>query len=397
MSRYFETKPLTARQIEIIHQSIPILESLDIRLGEKFYKRVVRRYDNLKPYFNETNTKLLRQPRAFAYTILMYAKYIEDLSPLQELLNRIISRHIGLQVKPEQYPLLGEVFIETMADLFPPGVADDEFKEAWATAYGNLSNMLIEAERVEYAKKAWDGFKEFRVTKFNVECCDTKSIFITPIDGKPIPKPRRGQYLCMRWHLPNEKLEKTRIYSISEFPKENEYRLTVRHIPGGQVSGYIHNQLQVGDVVYAGPPCGDCCYESRKSDMVVLAGGNGIAALMPVIEAGLQECRNVKLLFSNRSTDSRSFGELLRTYKKTYGDRFEVVEFLSRGRAVDPVGQYYRRSLTLEDLDFITAEHDVYLIGPRSYMIMIDDYLSRRNIPFKMDYYGPTELNYRLE
>lgn len=61
--------------------------------------------------------------------------------------------------------------------------------------------------------------------------------------------------------------------------------------------------------------------------MVVLAGGNGIAALMPVIEAGLQECRNVKLLFSNRSTDSRSFGELLRTYKKTYGDRFEVVEF----------------------------------------------------------------------
>lgn len=208
MSRYFETKPLTPRQIEIIHASIPILELLDIRLGEKFYKRVVRKYDNLKPYFNETNTKLLRQPRAFAYTILMYAKYIEDLSPLQELLNRIISRHIGLQVKPEQYPLLGEVFIETMADLFPPGVADDEFKEAWATAYGNLSNMLIEAERVEYAKKAWDGFKEFRVTKFNVECCDTKSIFITPIDGKPIPKPRRGQYLCMRWHLPNEKLEK---------------------------------------------------------------------------------------------------------------------------------------------------------------------------------------------
>ena len=78
----------------------------------------------------------------------------------------------------------------------------------------------------------------------------------------------------MRWKLPGAKFKKTRAYSISEFPKDNEYRLTVRHIPGGQVSGYIHNQLKVGDLVYAGPPCGDCCYESHDNDVVALAGGS---------------------------------------------------------------------------------------------------------------------------
>ncbi|RCK66031.1 Flavohemoprotein [Candida viswanathii] len=397
MSNYTQAKPLAPRQIQIIQDCVPILELLDIRLGDKFYKRLVKKHASLKPYFNETNNKLLRQPRAFAYTILMYAKHIEDLTPLQVLLNRIVSRHIGLQVKPEQYALLGEVFVETMVDLFPPGFADSEFKEAWTVAYANLASMLINAERVEYSKKQWDGFREFRVTRLTTECCDTKSFYITPVDGEPIPMPKRGQYLCMRWHLPNEKMETTRIYSISEFPKDNEYRLTVRYIPGGKVSGYIHNELQVGDSVFAGPPCGDCCYESRDSDMVVLAGGNGIAALMPVIEGGLQENRNVKLLFSNRTTDSRAFGELLRTYKKVYGDRFAVIEYLSRRRAIDPVDVYYRRSLTLEDLDFITPQHDVYLIGPRSYMIMIDDYLSAKKIQFKMDYYGPTVLNYKLE
>lgn len=58
MSKYFETKTLTTQQIEIIQDSISTLEQLDIRLGDKFYRRVVRKYNNLKPYFNETNNKL---------------------------------------------------------------------------------------------------------------------------------------------------------------------------------------------------------------------------------------------------------------------------------------------------------------------------------------------------
>ena len=58
-----------------------------------------------------------------------------------------------------------------------------------------------------------------------------------------------------------------------------------------------------------------------------LAGGNGVTALLPMIEAGLTEGRQVKLLYSNRSTDSRSFGKLFQSYKLQYGDRFQVVEF----------------------------------------------------------------------
>lgn len=50
----------------------------------------------------------------------MYSKHIKDLTPLEEILNKIISRHIGSQVKPDQYPLLGKIFIESLVDLFPP-------------------------------------------------------------------------------------------------------------------------------------------------------------------------------------------------------------------------------------------------------------------------------------
>ncbi|MCP8715922.1 MAG: globin domain-containing protein [Asgard group archaeon] len=392
MTDFYESKELTQAQIKIVTDCVPVLEDLNIKLGEKFYKRTMKRYSQLKPYFNETHHKLLRQPRAFIYTLTQFAKNIHDLSPLKEVLERIVNKHVGLQVKPEQYQMLGEVLLETMVDLFPPEMVDDEFVETWSTVYGNLANFLINAEAKEYSKKSWFGFKEFKVTRFKTECLETKSFYITPVDGKPIPKPERGQYLCMRWKLPGAKYEKSRVYSISEYPTANEYRLTVRHIPGGQVSGYIHNELQVGDIVYSGPPCGCIYYQSNKTDLVILAGGNGISALMPVIEAGLEECRKVILMYSNRSTETRSFSELLKQYKKNYGDCFKVIEYMSRGRHTDPIDEYCNRSLTLEDLEFITPDHDVYLIGPRGYMKMIDDYLQLRNVKPHLDYFGPQEV-----
>ena len=119
---------------------------------------------------------------------------------------------------------------------------------------------------------------------------------------------------------------------------------------------------------------------------------NGVVALAPMIEKGLAEGRKVKFLYSNRSTETRSFGQFFRDLKQKYGDQLEVVEYLSRRRVIDPIDKYYRRSLTVEDLDFIVPEDDVYLIGPRTYMKMIEDYLKGRGVNVTLDYFGPQEV-----
>ncbi|EMG50059.1 YHB1 Flavohemoprotein [Candida maltosa Xu316] len=393
MTKIYDTKPLTPEQVKVIKDSVPILEHMQVKLAEKFYKRLFKGHSEFREFFNTTNQKLLRQPRILIFTLIKFAKSIDNLDALQKDFDRIASKHVGLQVSPEQYPIFGKYLVHTIADLFPNDMVDEEFVEAWQSAYDILSGILIGLEAQQYKNKAWFGFKEFKVTKINRECVESKSFYIAPVDGAPIPKPKRGQYLCMRWQLPGEPYEISRVYSISEYPKGNEYRFTVRYIPGGKISTHIHSNLQVGDSVYVAPPCGDCFYESSSRDLVMLAGGNGITALISMIEAGLEEGRNVKLLFSNRSTDSRSFGSVLRDFKIKYGDKFQVTEFLSRGRAIEPIDQYYRRSLTIEDLDFITPKHDVYLIGPRAYMKMVDDYLHERNIKVKLDYFGPQEIN----
>ena len=114
---------------------------------------------------------------------------------------------------------MGQVLINVIINLFPKQLVHDEFIEAWTLAYQNLANLLIKLESEQYVEKPWYGFKQFKVTRLQRECSDVKSLYITPVDGSPIPKPKRGQYLCMRWLLPGEKHEITREYSISEYPK----------------------------------------------------------------------------------------------------------------------------------------------------------------------------------
>ncbi|KAL1574172.1 nitric oxide dioxygenase [Candida albicans P57072] len=389
---YFDTRPLTKGERKIIKDSIPILEYLDIQFGEKFFKRLIKQFPQYKPYFNETHLKLLRQPRSFHHCLLEFARNIDDLRPMKDFIMRIASKHVARQVSPDQYRVFGQVLVEVMMDQFPKEFVDQEFVEAWTMAFRILANILINIEVREYQDKPWYGFKAFRVTRLQPECVGTKSFFITSVDGTPVPIPKRGQYLCMRWKFPGEKQERLREYTISEFPKNNEYRITVRYIPGGKVTTYIHEKLAVGDIVQVSPPCGDCYYRSSKRNMVMLAGGNGVVALAPMIEKGLAEGRKVKFLYSNRSTETRSFGQFFRDLKQKYGDQLEVVEYLSRRRVIDPIDKYYRRSLTVEDLDFIVPEDDVYLIGPRTYMKMIEDYLKGRGVNVTLDYFGPQEV-----
>ena len=127
MTVEYEVKELTPAQIKIIKDTVPILEQAGETLTAKFYNRMLTNYDEVKPFFNITDQKLLRQPRILAFALLNYAKNIEDLAPLTSFVQQIVSKHVGLQVKAEHYPIVGTCLIETMIELLPAEVANKEF------------------------------------------------------------------------------------------------------------------------------------------------------------------------------------------------------------------------------------------------------------------------------
>ena len=83
------------------------------------------------------------------------------------------------------------------------------------------------------------------------------SFELEPVDGGAVAEYRPGQYLGV-WLKPEGfPHQEIRQYSLTRKPDGKGYRIAVKREEGGQVSNWLHNHANVGDVVKLVAPAGD--------------------------------------------------------------------------------------------------------------------------------------------
>lgn len=92
-----------------------------------------------------------------------------------------------------------------------------------------------------------------------------------------------GQYLTFRFLVDGRPVE--RCYTISSPPTRPELlSITVKRVPGGVVSAWLHEHLRVGDVVAASGPLGQFSHELHPAgDPLFLTAGSGITPAMSML------------------------------------------------------------------------------------------------------------------
>ena len=111
---------------------------------------------------------------------------------------------------------------------------------------------------------AWPGFRQLTVTAIERESDAVISIQLDDPAGAPLPAARPGQYLTLRIQPGDEERSVLRNYSLSGPPGADYYRITVKHEPDGAASGYLHDQLAVGERLEVAAPRGPSCSTRRK-------------------------------------------------------------------------------------------------------------------------------------
>lgn len=95
-----------------------------------------------------------------------------------------------------------------------------------------------------------------------------------------------------------------RPYSMAGLAEDDTLEFHVRVVPGGRVSGYVANELKVGDAVRVSGPLGTA-YLRVKHDGPILcvAGGTGLAPVLSIVRGALaREMRNpIHVYFGVRS------------------------------------------------------------------------------------------------
>ena len=84
----------------------------------------------------------------------------------------------------------------------------------------------------------------------------------------------------------------SRSYSLASVPELDDFlELHIRHVPGGQVSGWVAESLRAGDSVTISQAAGQCSYQpGREAQSLLLVGtGTGLAPLMGIARDALYQ------------------------------------------------------------------------------------------------------------
>lgn len=144
-----------------------------------------------------------------------------------------------------------------------------------------LEAALTWARASHSALKAWVGTRPFRVSAVVEETAADRSYYLIPEDGRPLPAFAPGQYLT--FHLPTTagQAPVVRCYSLSERPRDDYYRVTVRRVaapvdrpdlPPGRASGFFHHEVHAGSRLQVEAPQGAFFLDPTDDAPVVLIG-----------------------------------------------------------------------------------------------------------------------------
>jgi ferredoxin-NADP reductase len=114
---------------------------------------------------------------------------------------------------------------------------------------------------------------------------------------------RAGQHFVVRLTAPDGYTAQ-RSYSVASPPDGgNEFELTVERLDGGEVSGFLHDVVEVGDELEVRGPIGGWFVWDGATPAVLLGGGSGVVPLMAMVRLARATDRSelVRLVVSVRS------------------------------------------------------------------------------------------------
>jgi ferredoxin-NADP reductase len=205
-----------------------------------------------------------------------------------------------------------------------------------------------------------------------------------------VPRPTdflAGQHLVVRLTAPDGYTAQ-RSYSVASAPDGgDELELTVELLEGGEVSGFLHDVVEVGDELEVRGPLGGFFVWDGTTPALLVGGGSGVVPLMAMLRLARRTGRSelVRLVVSARSPAELLYGaelpgpEAAIVYTRTIPDGWPRAAGRLMAADIPP----------LDELGAVTA----YVCGSSGFCNTAGDLLVGLGLPverIKVERFGPT-------
>ncbi|TPE50999.1 NO-inducible flavohemoprotein [Amaricoccus solimangrovi] len=387
-------KPLSEATLALVEATAPVVARHVDQIVPCMYRRLladpaIRALFNMSHQHGDSP-----QHKALANALVAYASHIRNPGVLAGALERIAQKHAGLQILPEHYPHVAEALLGAVSEVLGEA-ATPEILAAWGEAYWFLADTLIAREEEIYtasedAAGGWRGWRRFRVVAKTPETAEITSFTLRPADGGPVAPHLPGQYLSFRFR-PTEGEELRRNYSISSAPDGVSYRITVKREPGGRVSNWLHDEVEVGAEFDTAPPAGEFFLDpAGKKEVVLLSGGVGLTPMISMLESYAESDLRMIYIHGTRDRAHHAMRDrhlALADESHVFYENAEIDEEMARhgirpGR-IDP-----------DTLVKVTdpTRADYFVCGPTAFMEAMVRALKAANVPdtrIHHEFFGP--------
>jgi hypothetical protein len=254
----------------------------------------------------------------------------------------------------------------------------------------------------------WNGWRKFVIAKKVMECNDICSFYLAPHDKKSLPDFLPGQYLTFRLNIPGQAKPIVRCYSLSDSPRHDAYRVTIKRIPPrdkdkppGLCSNFFHDLANEGDILDVKAPSGQFFLDpAGSSGLVLIGGGIGVTPVLSMLNTLVAHGSRREIWFfhgiRNRSE------HVMKKHLQAIAREHPNVHLHVCASRPDPDYElahdyHYEGRISVELFKKLLPSNnfDFYLCGPGSLMQDVTEGLKQWDVPEKNIHYetfGPSSV-----
>jgi len=214
------------------------------------------------------------------------------------------------------------------------------------------------------------------------ETADVKTFVLAP-RSPCVFRYEPGQFITLDLTIGGESIN--RCYTISSAPtRPHTISITVKRVPGGPVSNYLHDTLKIGSILRAVGPMGDfSCFRQGAPNpapkYLFLSGGSGITPLMSMARTfhDLAEPRDIAFVHAARSPADIVFRNELELMARNQPSTFRFAPICEGDSPLEP-WHGLRGRLNPGLLNHIAPDYkdrEVFVCGPSPFMAAVREML----------------------
>ena len=212
-----------------------------------------------------------------------------------------------------------------------------------------------------------------RVTKKIIESDSVTSFELIANNQADLPSFRAGQHLPIQLTLSESESAIERTYSLSNSPTDSHYRISVKRQEKGLASQYLHDSIQVGDVIQAKKPNGDFILKFPIKPVVLISAGIGITPLISMLHAATQSQSTspIQVFYCARNGQHAPLLKEVKQLQKQHNNVSLNIIFSQPNDQDVLKGNYDKQGRINREYieqNLVTTLSDFYLCGPRLFL-----------------------------